>query len=330
MDQTSQAFEDGPGVLTEEILEGSLIDTQDDIPIIRLMSKDEMPSEAIIIADVFPLGEDNLSNATTAIPVAEAVVHDPDIECGELSLKGYRRAEFVSAAFMKPEVATSLGFELCRETPMISAITDGSLANQSPLKEGDRLFSINKKHCFNMSSASIRKLLQTLTGTVEIVVHNEGGSPNFVESMVTKSHPNEFSGVVLRKSARGKLLVSSFREGHLFVHSLLNKGDELIAINGIDCREISLEDAARIIKETPRYITVVARTYQGSGVVVAELSKRDKGSGSTRTLQGVRLSTDRGSLVIPPNKAKFSTGNLFACAALVLIFVSLGIFVWVY
>ncbi|CAB9496415.1 unknown protein [Seminavis robusta] len=273
---SSSHFEEASAVNAETFSDTfSNTHTEDDLPVIELSSEYSANGEDIqkvqegVQAQLCP----------TAIAVAELVTTARDIESGWLARSA--RAEFISATFVKPDASTGLGFNLCKKKPRIASIRDGGQASSSPLRVGDRLISINKKLCSSMGSASIRKLVQSLTGPIEIVVHNKGGSPVFVESMVTKSHKQERCGLVLTRSGHdGKLLVSSICEGHVFVNSLINQGDEIVSINRITCHHLSAVEAANIIKETPTHVTVIARTLRETGVVVAELPSTGRESRS--------------------------------------------------
>ncbi|CAB9519982.1 expressed unknown protein [Seminavis robusta] len=311
----SSHFEEASAVSAETIADTfSTTDTEDDLPLIELSSEysaNEKDTQKVHVQ------EGVLAQlCSTAIAVAELVTTARDIESGWLARSP--RAEFISATFVKPDASTGLGFNLCNKEPRIASILDGSLASSSPLRVGDRLISINKKQCSSMHSASIRKLLQSLMGPIEIVVHNKGGSPVFVESMVTKSHKREPSGLVLKRSGDdGKLLVSNIREGHVFVNSLINKGDEMVSINRIACHHLSAVEAASIVKETPKHVTVIARTLRETGVVVAELpstGRELRAASNHSTAAAAALRTN-----ISPPLELFTTRQQIVCAVLGLL-----------
>ena len=280
---TSETFEDSSAVSAEPITDE---ESQDDIPTIELplaASSVGSPSDPIEVTLVRQ--EELIVGETAATVVAELVtdsIRDLDVEGGYstrvlVSATG-NRAEFVSATFMKASAAVSLGICLHGNDATISSITAGSLASISPVRVGDKIFSINNKQCSKMDSASIGKYLQSLAGRVHIVAHNKGGSPNLVESMVTKSSTQLRTGLVLTTAGNRGLVVSRLHPDKVFVDSLLNIGDEVISINGINCEHLSARAASNIIKETQNITTVVARTLNNTGVVLAEVSARDSNS----------------------------------------------------
>jgi hypothetical protein len=182
-----------------------------------------------------------------------------------------RRAEYVSAAFHRPSSAIPFGLHLNKDDLKIIYIDENSLAGDSPFQVGDKIFSINNKQCGNMTGDAVCQLLRSLFGIVTIIVQNEGGSSDLVESMITKHSQRELSGLSL-VSRNNKLMVSSLAMGQKFANSLINVGDQVVSINGISCEHLGPEEAAEIIKKAPKHVTVVARTLGQTGVVVAEES----------------------------------------------------------
>lgn len=265
----------------------------DDIPTIVLPSTVEALPMTVTMQSAHRPEEVTLYDSTaTTMAVAELVVtasevhpDQNDIEAGCSSTgnhqQHHRRAEFVSATFIKRGAADSLGVLLLRNSNdgIISSVAEGSLASASPLRVGDRIFSINNKQCTtDMDGTFIGKYLQSLVGRVTIVAHNqEIGTSNIVESMVTKTNPRDEAGLVLkteRNMNRG-LVVSKLNPNKIFADSLLNIGDQVLYINGTDCRHLTLASAVILIQESLKTVTVVARTLNDTGIVVAEVSTRD-------------------------------------------------------
>lgn len=278
-DQVCNTFEEASAVSVETLPEGFSSDSRDGsavFPTIELSSFEDFPVETIEIQP-----QDELPTTTTAIAVAELVadsVRDRALEEGRSRSSSHShfptRAEFVSATFIKETCETPLGISLSNDST-ISFIASGSMASASPLKAGDKIFSVNKRRCQYMSGKAICTLLKSLSGGVTVVAHNKGGTASIVESMVAKPHPNERSGLVLKRVGDSELLVSNIRPDKVFINSLLNIGDEVLKINGISCKHLSPIEAADIIKQTPKDVTVIAKSLLGFGVVVAELSTRD-------------------------------------------------------
>jgi C-terminal processing protease CtpA/Prc len=154
----------------------------------------------------------------------------------------------------------------------ISAIRPAGLIARSgaPLKVGDKVVSVNNFSCDRMDNKHAAKLLKEAEGTVKIVVQNTGGDPRIVETMIAKPAPNHPTGIGFASTSNPPQLNVSriFAEG-LFAQSLLTIGDEVIFVNKIPCRELDSAAAADIIKSAPQYVTVVAKKFEGQGVVIA-------------------------------------------------------------
>ena len=158
---------------------------------------------------------------------------------------------------------------------LISRIDPGSLIARTPFQVGDRLLSVNQKRCYVMDAKDVVQFMATLEGSITIVVHNEGGNPNFVESMITKPSPDHRCGLGLASSGRQHLKISSIDAGGLFFDTLLNVGDPVVSINGEECEICDAQDAGDMIARAGIYITIKARTMLETGVVVAAFSSNN-------------------------------------------------------
>lgn len=186
-----------------------------------------------------------------------------------------RRAEFISATVHKAVHTPLLGMDLaCDENGdvAIASIEAGSLMSKTPFHVGDRLLSVNTKRCYVMDAKAVLQFIATLVGNVTIVVHNEGGDPNLVESMITKPSVDHRCGLGLASSGRQHLKVSNIDADGLFFDTLLNVGDPVVSINDEGCEVCDAQDAGDIIARSGLYITIKARTLLETGVVVAAFS----------------------------------------------------------
>lgn len=183
------------------------------------------------------------------------------------------RAEFISACVTKETEETQLGMELESQDGeiLISSIAPGSIMANTPFEKGDRLLSVNSKRCYIMECQEIDEFIGMQVGNVTIVVHNQGGDPNMVESMVTRREGSR-CGLGLKVSGRRKLFISSVKRGGLFFETLLTVGEPIVSINGENCETCDARDAAAIIDQAGKYVTVKARTLFETGLVVAAFS----------------------------------------------------------
>lgn len=188
-----------------------------------------------------------------------------------------QRAEFISVAVIKPSKRTELGLSL-RELVdggnglLISGIKDKGFLKKAgaALEIGDRVLSINNQSCEGMDHKRAAKLLREAPGMVLIVVQNIGGDPLIVESMISKPSPGHQTGIGFSSSEPpSRVSISTIFLNGLFADSLLSEGDEIVTVNSIPCRELDSSAVADIVIAAPKYVTVVAKKFEGNGVVVA-------------------------------------------------------------
>lgn len=252
--------------------------------------------------DPLPYGSSSLHPGEAlspgAIPASDAIIQ----------FAGHRAA-LVSATIIKPNEADNIGIRLKDDEPIIYSIDfehdedenenadtredeDGGEGNtppgnriwiDCPFRPGDHVLSINSRRTENMEPGEAQRLLRESTGFVTIVVHNQGGHPCLIETLITKQYKNQRSGMGLKSTGDRDLRVSSINENGLFAHSLLNGGDRILSINDVDVTEVDARVACDIIKNSSLHVRVVARTRHTTGVVVAEVSTRGSSTfGSVR------------------------------------------------
>lgn len=183
------------------------------------------------------------------------------------------RAEFLSANVIRESRQTPMGLDLFTKDGevLISKIEPGTLAENTPFCVGDRLLSVNNKRCYIMDGKEVMEFIDNLIGNVTIVVHNQGGDPNSVESMVTRPGKHK-CGLAMKSAGRRNLRITKIEKQGLFFESLLNVGDPIVSINGEDCTACDAYDAGEMIDRAGEFITVKARTLFETGVVVAAFS----------------------------------------------------------
>ena len=206
--------------------------------------------------------------------VAAQVVVD-DIEAPSLP---ETRAEFLSATLYKANPEARLGITIAPDVHgdiRITALSEHGSVQHSPLRVGDKLVSINGKNCVDMDNGVAGELLRSLAGTITIIVHNEGGSPHMVETMVEKSTPSTSVGIGVHQTYRGTLNVSKVQASGLFAHSLVNVGDRVIAVNQVNCRRMEARIVIQMIRDAPQYVTLLTETQSTAGVVLAATSDHE-------------------------------------------------------
>ena len=182
------------------------------------------------------------------------------------------RAEFLSATLHKPTPEAKLGITIAPDEHgdiRITGLSETGSVQHSPLCVGDKLLSINGKNCTDMDNGVAGELLRSVAGTITIIVHNEGGSPHKVETMVEKAAPTASVGIGVHQTYSGTLNVSKVEASGLFAHSLLNVGDRVIAVNQINCRRMDARTVVQMIRNAPKYVTLLTETQSTAGVVLA-------------------------------------------------------------
>ena len=168
---------------------------------------------------------------------------------------------------------------------VISAIDPNGPWTGTPFCVGDRLISMNHVPISDWDVRTVHDYWNTLedASSVTLVVHNpHQGNAQCVEAMVTKPEPSSRTGLGMRSSRLGRIKIS--RVDGLFADSLLNAGDQIVSINGQLLDGYNSAQTAQLILQSPRYVSVVAKTDPRNAFVIS----------STKTaVQGRLSSTNR-------------------------------------
>jgi C-terminal processing protease CtpA/Prc len=143
--------------------------------------------------------------------------------------------------------------------------------------------SVENKDCSSeqIGITTVDRMLQHAVGDVTVVVHNQGGRSDLVQSMITKSRPDERSGLSLcSDAAHASIAIAGIRDGSKLANSLLSVGDVILEINQTPCGHLKLQGAAKLIAENPFRITILARRCRDTGVVLAQLPDHNVLDGS--------------------------------------------------
>jgi len=256
------------------------------------------------------------TTSAEAVPVGSLMSRG--IGFGENSRNFGSRAEFISVALIKPSVETELGLSLSGTGGgiFISGMTSSGLIAESgaPVNVGDRLISVNNISCDRMDHKRAAKLLRRSSGTIVIVARNpKGGNVLLVESMITKPSPTHQSGIGFSSAESSQVNISNIFADGLFAQSLLSIGDEVLSINGLPCRQLNPSAVADIVRSAEKYLTVVAKKFQGNGVVIATSENVDG------TTMGLGLALRQ--------RHKRTACHLLLCSVFVVTLVALIIFI---
>lgn len=211
-----------------------------------------------------------------AVPAAEESSNSP-----------VARAEFISATVIKRTSHQIIGIGI-RDVPLandiavdvyalvISSIDPQGLLEGGPLRVGDHILSINGKSSSTMDkNVAVAYLSQLEQGTLTtIVVRNPApdARPNRVETMVEKMSDDSAVGLgVASRGGQRKLYVSKVLADGLFAHSLLNIGDHVLSVNGVDVNSpgnsFSPNEVIEMIKASSK-VTIVTDSPHSTGMVL--------------------------------------------------------------
>lgn len=228
-----------------------------------------VPADAVASHDNSTPGDVHIATVE-----AQVMVVDVDIEAPSSAhpLETTTRAEFFSATFFKPHATHKLGIHIAADDAgdiRIIRLPETGSVQHSPLRIGDKLLSINGKNCIDMDSGVAGELLRSATGTLTIITHNQGGSSHMAETMVEKPDPTSPVGIGVHQTLRGSLHISKVTATGLFAHSLINVGDRVMAVNQVNCDRMEAATVVQMIRDAPKYVTLLTATQSTAGVVLA-------------------------------------------------------------
>lgn len=186
-----------------------------------------------------------------------------------------KRAALLSATVVRNSPQEKLGLGLAMTSSsrggklIISSIKPSGLLSKSPFRIGDRLVSINNISCERMRKSEAATFLRNVTGTLTVVVQNESGDSQLVESMIWKPEPDSKTGLAVVSNGYSQARVSNIRPNGLFERSLLSRKDLILSVNHIPCHVLDSKEVADIVMRSQDSVTVVAERKYESAVVVA-------------------------------------------------------------
>jgi hypothetical protein len=235
-----------------------------DIPVIELttqcqlgVSNDDETHGSVLRANAPPV-------VATAVPIFE---ENGAVEALPSPAFEPNRPKFLSVTVSKNSaLVSSLGVVLSNGLRVESFENTGLLVN-SPVRVGDKLFSINHRLCHNMSRRKVKRLVAKLSGSITFVFHNQKGDSSLVESTV----PNPGGIELASTNENGELSVSSIDPSGIFASSLLNAGDNVLSVNGASCQQFGPSFVFDILNGNPTFATVLARISRRNALVLGEI-----------------------------------------------------------
>jgi hypothetical protein len=195
-----------------------------------------------------------------------------DVEVQAALPLGHNRPEFICVRVTKPTPNSSVGIFLRQKdgAVRITRTAPDGLLGKSVLQPGDRIVSVNGICCLRSTSKRVVDLIAQANDVLSLVVHDKEGDPSLVMTSILKPTRNALIGVWL-KQYRGALKCSRIKPGGLFDFdgSLLSSGHRIMEINGTRCDTVRTEDAAKLIADSPDYVTVVSRPRDECAMVLS-------------------------------------------------------------
>jgi precorrin-4 methylase len=193
----------------------------------------------------------------------------PQESCPESTIE--RTPAIISVTVLKSkERNRSVGI-LLREADDVLRIVEikrGGLFDETPIKVGDHVLSVNNISCEQMNVTRVSRLIQRAKHSVTLVVRRPDGDPYLVSTTVTKPEAACRVGVGVQ-IYNGSLRISSIDPSGLFAGSILKIGDKVVSICDISCACMDANAAIELIRQEERVLTIVTWTEAEVGVVVA-------------------------------------------------------------
>jgi hypothetical protein len=177
----------------------------------------------------------------------------------------------ISVSVHKSTEDTRLGISFSNPTGcelIISSIADQSLMSKSPLAAGFVVHSINNIPCREFTKQQALDLIKSRTGEIRLMAQDRTGNANYAVGMAYKPTPRASLGLAFR-SGGGSLSLSNIRADGLFLNSVLNSGDKVIAINRIPCEHMQPSEAVALTQKNLEKITILVRLSGASGIVLS-------------------------------------------------------------
>ncbi len=131
------------------------------------------------------------------------------------------------------------------------------LLKYSSFEHGDKLISVNNiiidpnKFCSTSAVDYMRHILHE-SGVLHIIAQNPNGNDTDINVTIIRPRPNMgYCDLGLEVWNWPYLCVRAIKPGSIFKHTCINEGDEITAINDIDCTKLRAKDFAKCVDELP-------------------------------------------------------------------------------
>lgn len=172
---------------------------------------------------------------------------------------------FVTAVITKEGKGTKVGLRLGDEGGkiVVTGVSEGSLASETPLKPGMCIRAINNVDCTGLSTSDAAKLLVDGEGSLTILATTQEKTRQPSASLesicavtVTNTSDSQLGMKVTRKN--GTLVVTEISPDGLIFGTALRVGMEIITINNADCSVLSAESGTKLL-ESEGTVTILAK-----------------------------------------------------------------------
>jgi predicted metalloprotease with PDZ domain len=262
---------------------------ENDIAVSQARMEEGLAHDSIPVASATICTSELLDNNVTETSVV-ALEHDSSIPMATASelitphvLSSHQHQEdmerpaLLSATVFKGSKDEIVGLRLANSAGgvIVSGLEQEGLLKVAPFEIGDRIMSVNSVSCEGMNAKGVATLIQKAEKIVTVVVRTPNGRADLVSSMIQKDRPETRVGVTLRTLRRTcRVVIDHIAEDGLVAHTLLNVGDTCLSINGIKITpNIDGKAAAALIRNSPDFVTIKAKTERETGVVVAVWKK---------------------------------------------------------
>jgi hypothetical protein len=220
----------------------------------------------------------NAPHTLLASEVVEPMLDLSSSRASQIQLQLVVEPSFVSVMVHKSNCDANLGISLKNLNDddgslSIGRILHNGLLSKSPLCPGYKVLAINNNQCIKWSRNSALEYLSCTKGNVTIVAQNPftGSSSYYAQAMAYKSSPRASIGVSFLQNHGGTTLkIGNIGPESIFAISVLNSGDDIIAINHVPCQHMSPSVAVDIVKRTTDAVTILVKTHFTTGLVLCQ------------------------------------------------------------
>eukprot|EP00797_Seminavis_robusta_P009903 Sro171_g075800.2 n/a (1950) ;mRNA; f:61061-66910 len=172
------------------------------------------------------------------------------------------------AVTFKKEKDDKLGVKLNNQDGKLTvgSIGESSMVANTRLREGMEIVKINNVDSTAMSPTEAATLLSQAEGSVTILAKKASSPPGtIITATMTKENSDAKVGIGLG-SFKGATVITNLKDGTLAAATDLEVGMVVRTINNVECSEIEVSEAAKLLKETEGMVTIVAEAPSaGSG-----------------------------------------------------------------